>query len=139
MISPKTKSVLTTTYTHVLLLCFYTCTYVVIWSHVFDIVNKDYTFFTHAYSLYLTFSLSLSLSLSLSHTLFLSLHLSLSLNLPLLPHMSIAFVLMPGSFGLNLLYSSTSFSMDSTSVCSLDLREGRVSRMWLVSVWLRVL
>ena len=44
-------------------------------------------------------------------------------------HVSMAFVLIPGSFGLNLLYSSTSFSMESTSLCSLALSEGRVSLM----------
>ena len=133
-----------------ILLCVYKYTYVVIWSHVIDIVNKDYILFTHTHSPYLSLPLSLPL-LSLSPSLFsLPLHFPQSSSLsfyittsflpsPLLTHVSIAFVLMPGSFGLNLLYSSTSFSMDSTSVWSLDLREGRVSRMWLVSVWLRVL
>ncbi len=49
--------------------------------------------------------------------------------------MSKALVFLLGSSGRNLLYSSTSFSMLSTSDCSLERRDGRVSRMWLVSVW----
>ena len=44
-------------------------------------------------------------------------------------YVSKALVLIVGSFGLNLLYSSTSFSIPKTSVCSFDLREGKVSRM----------
>ena len=47
---------------------------------------------------------------------------------------SMALVFMPGSPGLNFLYSLTSFSIDSTSACSLLRRAGRVSRMWLVSI-----
>ncbi len=50
-------------------------------------------------------------------------------------YVSMTFVFMPGSLGLNLLYSSTSFSMLSTSDWSLERSEGRVSRMWLVSVY----
>ena len=55
-------------------------------------------------------------------------------SLPIHAHVSRAFVLLPGSSGRNLLYSSTSFSIDNTSDCSLLRREGRVSRMWFVSV-----
>ena len=40
----------------------------------------------------------------------------------------------PDDPGRNLLYSSTSFSIASTSACSLLRREGSVSRMWFVRV-----
>ena len=50
-------------------------------------------------------------------------------------HVSNAFVLRAGSSGRNLLYSSTSFSMERTSDWSLARRAGKVSRMWLTNVW----
>ncbi|KAG7269004.1 hypothetical protein CRUP_033496 [Coryphaenoides rupestris] len=43
-----------------------------------------------------------------------------------------ALVLRLGSSGLKFLYSSTSFSMDSSWLCSLQRSAGSVSRMWLV-------
>lgn len=48
-----------------------------------------------------------------------------------------ALVLRDGSSGRKCLYSSTSFSMDSSWLCSLFLSPGRVSRMWLVSCYSR--
>lgn len=48
-------------------------------------------------------------------------------------HWSRALVFRDGSSGLKFLYSSTSFSMERSWLCSLALRAGRVSRMWLVS------
>ena len=48
-------------------------------------------------------------------------------------HWSRALVLRDGSSGLKFLYSSTSFSMERSWLCSLARRFGRVSRMWLVS------
>ena len=44
-------------------------------------------------------------------------------------NVSIALVFMPGSPGLNFLYSSTSFSIDRTSACNLLRRAGNVSRI----------
>lgn len=46
-----------------------------------------------------------------------------------------ALVLRDGSSGRKFLYSSTSFSMDSSWLCSLFRSPGSVSRMWLVSCW----
>ena len=46
-----------------------------------------------------------------------------------------ALVLRVGSSGRKFLYSSTSFSRDSSWLCSLLRRAGRDSRMWLVSCY----
>lgn len=51
------------------------------------------------------------------------------------PHCSRALVLRAGSSGRKFLYSSTSFSMDNSWLCSLFRSPGSVSRMWLVSCW----
>ena len=51
-------------------------------------------------------------------------------------HCIMALVLRVGSSGRKFLYSSTSFSIDSSWDCSLLRRAGSVSRMWLVSCWL---
>lgn len=51
------------------------------------------------------------------------------------PYCSRALVLRAGSSGRKFLYSSTSFSMDSSWLCSLFRSPGSVSRMWLVSCW----
>lgn len=48
-------------------------------------------------------------------------------------HCSRALVLRVGSSGRKFLYSSTSFSRDSSWLCSLLRRVGSDSRMWLVS------
>lgn len=50
-------------------------------------------------------------------------------------HWSRALVFRDGSSGRKFLYSSTSFSMDSSWLCSLFRSPGSVSRMWLVSCW----
>lgn len=54
---------------------------------------------------------------------------------PTLTHCSKALVFRVGSSGRKFLYSSTSFSRESSWLCSLLRSDGSVSRMWLVSCW----
>lgn len=52
---------------------------------------------------------------------------------------NMAFVLIAGSSGLKCLYCSTSFSKASCCFCNLSLKAGKVSLIWFVNCWLRIL